>query len=508
VLVACTPVKGSGNPHEAPPPPHILWTDAPTLVERPAAAAPPVAPRIELDVQFEPSYRALAPQDPRLDAVARDLARVADAGGSIDNSIADRLLHMHGIVESAQHVAVAASRQELDKQFAGERKLANARLAVASTSSGVVGVLVYEAFVSLEAVPRSGGAFSITGTIATEMTDPQITVDGKAKLALVRDGRGFHSELSCPSPGQHSIAIDVTDPKRGTSPRVVFPVYCGVAPTKITSEPVANLEVTPERIPDRLVGILDRERAAVSLPALHRNALLELATATLVEDRAKGIASPVEWHVKHAQILNPHLQFTIVHGRTFGDVVGQILDDSHENQKLYDGHNSDVAISVTTGGEGYWVAVGYLAIPTIHDLGAVQQIIAKRIVAIQAKHVHDRTSVEEPELTTAATMFARQLARGRPVADVMKEFEDAYRGYTVQAMESIDLDNYDIEPVVTNNDFADFGIGLAQAPQDGPGAGLFYIVLYLAPAGAADDPFDPAAHFAHRKARSAPKDPD
>jgi ATP-binding cassette subfamily B protein len=44
---------------------------------------------------------------------------------------------------------------------------------------------------------------------------------------LVRDGHGFHSELSCPSPGQHSIAIEVTDPKRDTSPRIVFPVYCG-----------------------------------------------------------------------------------------------------------------------------------------------------------------------------------------------------------------------------------------------------------------------------------------
>ena len=157
MLVACAPVKGSGNPHEAPPPPHILWTVAPTLVERPAAAAPPVAPRIELDVQSAPSYRALAPQDPRLDAVARDLARVADAGGSIDNSIGDRLLHMHGIVESAQDVAVAASRQELDKQFASEHHFANARLAVAPTSAGMVGILVYEAFVNLEAVPRTGG---------------------------------------------------------------------------------------------------------------------------------------------------------------------------------------------------------------------------------------------------------------------------------------------------------------------------------------------------------------
>lgn len=508
VLVACTPVKGSGNPREAPPPPQILSTGAPKLVERPAETAPPVAPRIELDVETAQAYRALAPHDPRLDAVARDLARVADAGGSVDKSIGDRLLHLHGIVEAAQHVAVAATREELDKQFAAEQSLANARLAIARTTAGVVGIVVYQAFVNLEDVPRSGGSFSLTGTIATNMTDPRITIDGKARLALVRDGRGFHGELSCPSPGQHSIAIDVTDPARGTSPRLLFPVYCGVAPKKITSEPIANIQVAPEQIPDRLVGILDRERVAVSLPVLHHNRLLEHATATLVADRAKGIASAVEAHAKRANLLNPFVQFTIVHGETFSDAVGQILDDSRENEKLYDGHNTDVAISVSAGSDGYWIAVGYLAVPTIHDLDAVQRIIAKRVIAIQARRVHDRTSNEEPELTTAATMFARNLALGRAFDDVKIRFGRTYGHYKVAAAISIDLDNYDIEPLVAKYDFEDFGLGLAQAPQDGPAAGLVYIVIYFAPVSDSDGPFDPNADFAHRKPRSEPKDPE
>jgi len=250
VLVACTPVKGSGNPNEAPPPPQVLWIEAPKLVRRPPDIAPPVAPRIELDVATARVYRALAPHDPRLDAVASDLARVVDAGGSVDKSIGDRLLHMHGIVEVAQHVATAATREDLDKQFAGENNLANAQIAVAPTSAGMVGILVYRAFVSLEAVPRTGGSFSLTGTITTDMTDPQITVDGKSKLALVRDGYAFHSELSCPSLGQHSIAIDVTDPKRGTSPRIAFPVYCGIAPTKISSEPPRTSRSVPSESPN------------------------------------------------------------------------------------------------------------------------------------------------------------------------------------------------------------------------------------------------------------------
>jgi len=501
MLVACAPVKGSGNPNEAPPPPRVLWTDAPKLVRRAPDVAPPVAPRIELDVATERVYRALAPHDPRLDAVARDLARVVDAGGSVDKSIGDRLLHMHGIVEVAHRVATAATRAELDNQFADAKNFANAQLAFAPTRSGVVGILVYQAFVNLEAVPRYGGSFALTGTIAPNMADPQITVDGKSKLALVRDGYAFHSELSCPSPGQHAIAIDVTDPKRGTSPRIAFPVYCGVAPTTITSEPVANLDVTPERVPERVRGILDRERVAVNLPALHPNPLLERATGTLVEDRAKGIATTIESHVQRANLVNPFAQFTIVHGETFSDAIGRILDDSHENEKLYDGHNSDVAISVKRDGDGYWVVVGYLPVPAIYDLEAVQQIFAKRIIAIRARRARDRTSVEEPELTTAATMFARRLALGRAVGDVESEFARTYRGYGAIAMSSIDLDNYDIEPAIAASDFDDFGVGLAQAPQDGPGAGLVYIVVYFAPPGS-NDPFDPNAHFAHRKPRS------
>ena len=133
------------------------------------------------------------------------------------------------------------------------------------------------------------------------MTNPQITVDGKSELALVRDGYGFHSELSCPSPGQHSIAIEVTDPKRDTSPRIVFPVYCGVAPTKIDvragREPRGQSGADPGA-----PGRHPRPRTRRGKPArASSNPLLELATATLVEDRAKGIASPIESYLQRAQ---------------------------------------------------------------------------------------------------------------------------------------------------------------------------------------------------------------
>ena len=73
---------------------------------------------------------------------------------------------------------------------------------------------------------------------------------------------------------------------------------------------------------------------------------------------------------------------------------------------------------------------------------------------------------------------------------------------------SIDLDNHDIEPTIAKYDFEGFGLGLAQSPQEGPGAGLVYIVVYFARMTNVDDVFDPYADFAHRKPRLESTDPE
>lgn len=456
-----------------PPPVKLNLAPAPVLIEREPAIPPPVAPRIDLAIKAEAAYRMLGAHDARLEAVAADLARFVDAGGTVDNSLADRVLRMHGIVEPTQHVAVAATRKELDAQFADERAMTNARIAVAATKTGVVGVLVYAAFVHLDPIPRSGGQFHIAGTLDREVTNPRIIVDGTVNEAVTVDGASFRGDLTCPSAGQHAIAIEVD--RGDVSPRVTFPVYCGVAPDRLTGEPATNLDVVPEQMPQQLVGILDRERTAVNLPALHWNKLLERATASIARDRANRVESALDWHTKHAGILDPFVQYTVVHGVSFADAISQVLDDSKQNQKLFDGHNSDVAIAIVADDRGYWVAVGYLAVPVIYDLTAVQHIFSSRVLNAR------RDATEDPELSTAATAFARQLALGRPVADVLAEFKPSYRNAKVSAELSIDLDNYDITPVVAKYTFARYGVGLAQAPQDSASAGLIFIVLYFAP---------------------------
>ncbi|HEY0254991.1 MAG TPA: hypothetical protein VGC41_25870, partial [Kofleriaceae bacterium] len=425
----------------------------------------------------------------RLQAVAFDLARVLDANGNADNAIGTRLLHLHGIAESAQHVATAATRQEVDKLFADDLKLVNARTAYARTKHGVVGVVVYAAFVNVDNVPRSGEHFRIAGTMATDVSDPRVTVDGEEHLPVTVEGHAFHGELACKTPGQHYIAIDVTDPAHPEAPpRVGFPVYCGTPPTKITTEPLPNLDVTPEQMPERLLAIVDRERVAVQLSVMHWSPLLEKATETLAQDRIERRSSELEWHVKNAGILNPFVQFSTFHATSFADAVSKLLDDSAQNQKIFDGHNTDIAITIKPEAEGMWVAVGYLPVPTIHDLPAVQAIIAKRIIAIQAKRFGpDVTVTEDPALTKLGTLFGRELAKGLTVDAVIQTFRFEYPGYSVSAEMSIDLDNYDITPIVSKLQFRSFGVGLAQAPQDGPSAGLVYIVLYYVP-GLDNDP--------------------
>ncbi|MFT3694145.1 MAG: hypothetical protein QM831_13455 [Kofleriaceae bacterium] len=485
-LVACTPVRGSGDigTVRTKAPPQVQVPPAPPLVERAPAIAPVVSPRIELAVSAETEYRALGVHDARLDAVAADLARFADAGGSADSGIAERLLRLHGIVEPVEHVATATTRAELDKLWWDEQNRPNARWAVATTKTGVIGVLVYAAFITLDPIPREGTRWTFAGTFQPHVDNPQITVDGKRKLPVKVEGHHFTGELACPSPGQHLVSIEVFDTKRTFLPAVVFPVYCGVALAKLTGEPFANLaSVTPETFPDRLVGIIDRERAEVSLPPLHWNTMLLRATETMLADRSERRMSAPEWHVKQAGIRNPYVQFTVVHADSLAGVVSKVLDDSAQNEKYFDGHNSDVAVAIKPVADGYWVSVGYLAVPTVLDISDVQEILSKRIRAVQEKRYSDRAGAntaiyEWPTLSMAATKFARQIAIGWTPEAIQEEYKRTYWEYALSIENSIDLDNFDLEPILKKHDFYHWGVGIAQAPQDGPSAGMFYIVIY------------------------------
>lgn len=495
LVAACTPVRGSGDwgAVRTHAPPAIQVPPGPVLVERAPAVAEPILPRIELAVSAEATYRALEAHDARLDAVAADLARFADAGGSADSGIAERLLRMHGILEPVQHVATAPDRASLDKLLYEEQGRPNARWAYASTKDGVIGVLVYAAFVTMDPIPREGGSWTFSGTFQPHVSDPRITVDGKTRLALTIHDHRFRGDLTCPSPGQHYISIEVFDVKRTFMPAIVFPIYCGVAPAKVTGEPIANLAaMTPGKFQDRLVAIIDRERQAVGLPAMHWNSLLLGATESLLADRAEHRASSPDWHVRHVGLRNPYAQFTVVHADTLAGIVSKVLDDSTQNEKYFDGHNADIAVAIKPGDDGYWVAVGYLAVPAVLDISDVQAILSRRIRTYQMARYRDRPGMnteifEWPTLSMAATTFARQLALGWSVKAIHEEYRRTYWEFAISIENAIDLDNFDLESVIAKHEFYHYGVGIAQAPQDGPSAGLFYIVIYYGTESGSDN---------------------
>ncbi|MFT3694144.1 MAG: hypothetical protein QM831_13450 [Kofleriaceae bacterium] len=458
----------------------------PHLVDRAPVKPGPVQPRIKLGINAEYYYHQLAEHDARLDAAATDFARFVDAGGLVDRAVAERALRMQGIVEPVQQVAAAATAAELDKILWDDANHSNARWAYAKTKTGMVGILVYAAPVNLDYLPRAGTEFHIAGTFESNVSAPTMMLDFQQKLPVAVEDHAFKTDLVCKgkNPGEHVISIEVTDPKRWFKPMVYFPVYCGIdAPTTLVGEPAVNVDVPKEQFASRLVEIIDRERAAAQLPAMHWNRRLAQATDTMLIDHSKRIFSIPEWHLKRANVLNPFAEFTEFHTDSLGSAVTRIVDDEHQKQKYLDGHNADISVSVRPDDKGYWVVVGYLGVPRIQDVPTVQPILSARIRAAKLKQFanvpYGDSVYEVPWLSVLATGYAQELAMGWSFDSIHKRdaifFHRAHVG--MMADTAIDLDNYDLESTVTKARFWKWGVGIAQAPQDSPYAGMIFIVV-------------------------------
>ncbi|HEY0253173.1 MAG TPA: hypothetical protein VGC41_16680 [Kofleriaceae bacterium] len=468
-------------------------TPPPPLVARPAEVAPPVAARVELEVIPENTYRSLVKDDPRLAETAGDLSRYADANGEVDDGIAEQLLRVHGIVDPVQHVAIAATEAELDALFHDEQNHSNARWASSPTKEGVVGILVYATPIQLADVPRSGEHFTFKGTFPKhDISAPRVTVDGKRHLGVDATDSDWKAELACPSPGKHDVAIEATDPKLDFIPMVIFPVYCGVVPSKVAGEPRANLEAIAnansqeaQRFAHQMIAILDRERARVDLPALHSNVRLQRATDAMLDDHLRGIESEFPFHLHRASLLTPDATFTKFHVTSLARAVSRILDDEAQHAKLIDGHNSDAAIAVRIDDKGYWVGVAYMVVPPPLDLPVVKDLFAKKITAFERKRFEAKEDVlpnvrESAYLSGPAQGLAVELAKGWGIEQLAAEFRRGY-SFGLVTDSTDDIYTYDIAALAKKNEMSRFGLGIAQAPADSAFAGRIFIVIVFAP---------------------------
>lgn len=461
----------------------------PILVQRKPVEVQPVQPRIKIPVQAEYYYHQLVEHDPRLDAAARDFARFLDAGGLPDRDVAERALRLHGIVEPIHDVVTASTSQELDKILWDDANHANARWSYAPTARGMVGILVYAFPVNLDYVPRSATELKLAGTFDPTKSAPRIKIDFKEPVPVTSDGDAFHADYACKREqmGVHLISIEVTDPKRIFMPLAFFPVYCGVdAPSTLVGEPALNVDVPDDRFASRLVEIIDRERAAAKLPAMHWNPRLLDVTTTMLADHSRRVYSDPNWHLHKALLKNPFVEFTEFHVASLGGAVTRIIDDEVQKQKYLDGHNTDIAVAVKKDTTGYFVVVGYLKVPNIQDVPSVQPIISARIKALKNRQYRvvpaaDRGIREAWWLSTVATVYARELATGWSFDTLHSRDAIFFHTTGITADIAVDLDNFSLEATIAKKEFWVYGVGIAQAPQDSAFAGLIFVVVLYRP---------------------------
>ncbi|MFT3694147.1 MAG: hypothetical protein QM831_13465 [Kofleriaceae bacterium] len=462
----------------------------PLPIARSPVPPPVIAPRIVLDVAAEQAYRGLADHDdPRLTAVATDLARYVDAGGLATTAVTEQLLRLHGIVDSVQHVATAATQDELDTLFLDEKNHTNAQIASAPTQHGVVGLVVFAAPVTVTSIPRAGDHFDLAGTYADGMSSPRITIDGKDKLHVDLEDHTWRSALECKQDGEHSVAIEVTDPKRDFMPTIIFPVYCHVdAPKVIAGEPRTNIEVSPDRVTAQFVAILDRERATAKLPAFYWNNRLASASATFLKDRSERRMTAANYHLRKAGLISPQTNLVAFHVDSLASGVSRILDDATQRDKLLDSHYTDLGITVKPDSDGYWMSIGYVAVPPIVDPIALKAKLEKQIIDLTI----DRYAVQpdggtELKIRTNKMMqdvarnMAKSIALGWSSDSIAKETRRTY-GFLDLSINSVaDLSTFDLASILKKHEFQRFGVGVAQAAQDGPLAGMIYIVIAFGP---------------------------
>ncbi|HEY0250106.1 MAG TPA: CAP domain-containing protein, partial [Kofleriaceae bacterium] len=335
-------------------------------------------------------------------------------------------------------------------------------------------------------IPRAGDHFELAGTFADGVSSPRVTIDGKDKLPVALEDHAWKTELACPSPGEHSVAVEVTDPKRDFMPLVIFPVYCGDAPATIYGEPRTNLDVKPNAVAGRFVAILDRERAAAHLPALYWNSRLAVATATFVSDRSEHRNTAPQFHLRKAGIITPQTNLTVFHVDSLASAVSRILDDPDQRQKLLDPHFTDVAVSAKPDSDGYWMTVGYLAVAPVIDPIAVKAQLTQKILKLTEDHfkpgiVSEHGTTSNTNLSNTAGRMARDLAYGWRSETVSKELflypENQREGVSISIDAAVDVNALDVSKTLAKHaDFLRFGVGVAQAGQDGPLAGMIYVV--------------------------------
>ncbi|HEX4452193.1 MAG TPA: CAP domain-containing protein [Kofleriaceae bacterium] len=426
-------------------------------------------------------------RDPQLDAVATELSVMASKGAALDGGLVEFALGQHGVADMATLVLAAKATEpaaivdELRPELGDALRPANARVGIGGMSPMVL-VVTHASLATLAPLPRS---LPVHGEVAIDVKleahAPKITVthdDGSLEhLTDTRFRCGGHK-------GTQWVAVDsgelTGDPPVSTIV-LVFSIDCGAPPrTTYYVEPRAN--TIDARDPEqRLVEIIDRERAAAQLPPLAIDLrAADAARAAANQMRATGrvahaqAGSTMSSRLLDAGVIPPVAREATLHAPDLATAAELLMNEPGYRDAILarDINHAGIGIARDDHGELY-VAVELVQIVPPVDVVRLRRDVAARIRLDKLQ-----------TLDHVAEIIARGHAHGwrdadvfeRATAEVPEGFAHVQRYMTLLLDDSID--RVDFGTPDRRADTA--GIAVVQAPRDGAYAGRTYVVIVYA----------------------------
>ncbi len=264
------------------------YNDPPQL----PAPSTPLGDAIALEIAglAPPTARPVA--DGRLYAAASDLATVIPAEGILPYPLVEFALWHRGIIEPSPNMLVVWGpidqptlivehlRPRLAEILHDEpQRRFGVGVAPRGDRAAII-VMLQGSFLDLAPVPRAlavDGRAALTGKIAAGFVEPEAfitAIDGvvhRVPLTVSGDG-AFAGQLACPGqPGRLQVELAASD-RTGSTVLANFPLWCGATPppelTAVVDPEDTTMVTSATDAEERLLILLNRDRAAAGLPAL------------------------------------------------------------------------------------------------------------------------------------------------------------------------------------------------------------------------------------------------
>ena len=450
--------------------------------------------------------------DPRLDVVATDLARLAADDINLDYSFIEFALHRQGVIEPSPDIVKIEGGGSLTarllNQLKGElpsllTKEAYDRVGIGHYSGNkeVTIMAFQQSGIKTNAIPfelPEEGQVPFRMELGADFTDPtlymtRINGDVEKKAWSRKEDKEHSAYLDCKGEvGIQQVEVTAVN-DRGPLVLANFPIWCGIdVPTTktlvFTDEVVRDADIG-EQTMLQLVN-RDRQKAGLSSlqwePRLAEVARLHSQDMLLTDVVAHVLPSSgsADDRVRKKGVKTSLLLENVA--RTYGVIEAQtgLMNSAGHRANILNPQASHVGLGIVLGKEvdgrrEIFVTQLFARFPVKIDLGEAKKSLYKKIALRSPMR-------RSPELENISDGFAQRIVDGMS-AENGANWASEEIGKSALSLTKInsfvtvvtDIDSVDLNDVIKDPKITDVGVGVAQGTHETLGENAIHVVLLL-----------------------------